>query len=205
MKLLRSADYKRMPWKNGGGETVEIIVSPEHAGFDTFDWRISMAHVATSGPFSSFPQIDRNLTVIAGEGIVLAFDGGDTIRLDQRSAPLDFPGDVAVEGILIDGPIEDLNVMTRRGKMCQRVFRHALTSTPANLSWHGDVCVLVNLGEHASVAASGASHTLGLKDALILDAEDAREFTASSTTGADLMLIEIALSEFSSPATDSML
>ena len=24
MKLLRAKDYKRMPWKNGGGETVEI-------------------------------------------------------------------------------------------------------------------------------------------------------------------------------------
>jgi environmental stress-induced protein Ves len=192
MKVLRSADYKRMPWKNGGGETVEIIVSPEHAGFDTFDWRISMAHVAMSGPFSSFPQIDRNLTVIAGKGIALAFDRGDTIQLDQYSAPLDFPGDVAVEGILTDGPIEDLNVMTRRGKMRQRVLRHGVTSTPANLSWQGDVGVLVNLGQQASVTIDGASHTLGLKDALILGADDAREFTASSTTGADVMVIEIS-------------
>lgn len=181
-----------MPWKNGGGETVEIIVSPEDAGFDTFDWRISMAHVATSGPFSSFPQIDRNLTVIAGEGMSLAFDGGETVRLDQHSAPLDFPGDVAVDGILIDGPIEDLNVMTRRGTVRQRVARHGLSSTPKSLSWQGDVCVLVNLGEQAAIAIHGASQTLGLKDTLILDANDARDFTASSSTGAKLMLIEIS-------------
>ena len=50
MKILRSNDYRRMPWKNGGGETVEIAVSPERAPLSDFDWRISMA-TATSPPF----------------------------------------------------------------------------------------------------------------------------------------------------------
>ena len=39
MRILRGADYKRMPWKNGGGETVEIAVSPEGAALSDFDWR----------------------------------------------------------------------------------------------------------------------------------------------------------------------
>ena len=26
--ILRAKDYRRMPWKNGGGETVEIAVFP---------------------------------------------------------------------------------------------------------------------------------------------------------------------------------
>ncbi|MDP1908248.1 MAG: HutD family protein, partial [Hyphomicrobium sp.] len=43
MRILRAKDYRRMPWKNGGGETTEIAISPEGAALDSFDWRVSMA------------------------------------------------------------------------------------------------------------------------------------------------------------------
>lgn len=49
MKVLRSAAYQRMPWKNGGGETTEIIISPQGAALSDFDWRISMALVNADG------------------------------------------------------------------------------------------------------------------------------------------------------------
>lgn len=55
MKSLHARDYKRMPWKNGGGETVEIAIFPADASVETFEWRISMATVANDGPFSIFP------------------------------------------------------------------------------------------------------------------------------------------------------
>ncbi len=66
MRMIRSSDYRRMPWKNGGGETVEIAIAPAGASLDAFDWRISMACVASSGPFSRLPGIDRTLAVLAG-------------------------------------------------------------------------------------------------------------------------------------------
>ncbi|RWP07744.1 HutD family protein, partial [Mesorhizobium sp.] len=28
MRILRAAEYRSMPWKNGGGVTTEIAVSP---------------------------------------------------------------------------------------------------------------------------------------------------------------------------------
>ena len=62
--ILTASSYRRMPWKNGGGETVEIAVSPEGAALSEFDWRISMATVATDGPFSIFPGIDRTLSIL---------------------------------------------------------------------------------------------------------------------------------------------
>jgi uncharacterized protein len=34
-RLIRAAAYRRMPWKNGGGETVEIAIAPEGATVDT--------------------------------------------------------------------------------------------------------------------------------------------------------------------------
>ncbi|MDE1991267.1 MAG: HutD family protein, partial [Rhizobiaceae bacterium] len=123
MKLLRASDHKRMPWKNGGGETVEIAVSPNGAGLADFDWRVSMATVATDGPFSVFPGIDRTLSILDGEGMTLFIEGREPVRLTQASDPLPFAADAPTSATLIDGTITDLNVMTRRGRFTHSVRR----------------------------------------------------------------------------------
>jgi len=46
-------DLPAMTWKNGGGVTREIICQPLGAGMDDFDWRVSIAHIASDGPFSA--------------------------------------------------------------------------------------------------------------------------------------------------------
>lgn len=120
--ILRAATLRPVPWKNGGGVTTEYAVHPVGAGFDDFDWRISRANVASDGPFSRFPGIDRTLTVLSGAGIVLYF-ADRAVRLTPRDPPFTFPGDVAVTGTLIDGPIDDLNIMTRRGRWQHRIER----------------------------------------------------------------------------------
>ncbi|PDT04739.1 HutD-family protein [Rhizobium chutanense] len=122
MRILRAADHKRMPWKNGGGETVEIAVSPEDAGLAGFDWRVSMATVATDGPFSIFPGIDRTLAILDGNGMVLDIEGSAPALLTTASDPLAFPADIPVAARLQDGAITDLNVMTRRNGLA-----HALS------------------------------------------------------------------------------
>lgn len=123
MRIIRAADCLVMPWKNGGGTTTEIAVAPEGASLSDFDWRISMAHVGQDGPFSSFPGIDRTLSVLTGAGITLAFGDGERVALDRSSAPYPFAADRAVDGLLVDGPIDDLNVMSRRGRWRHRVER----------------------------------------------------------------------------------
>jgi environmental stress-induced protein Ves len=121
--ILKASTYRRMPWKNGAGETVEIAISPAGAALSEFDWRVSMATVATDGPFSIFPEIDRTLSILDGNGMSLAIDGSKPILLMQDNAPLAFPADVAVSATLADGPITDLNVMTRRTGLRHHVER----------------------------------------------------------------------------------
>ena len=41
------------PWQPGGGRAAEVWVFPPGAGVANFDWRISTAVVARSGPFSA--------------------------------------------------------------------------------------------------------------------------------------------------------
>ncbi|WMT75965.1 HutD family protein [Bradyrhizobium sp. Ash2021] len=179
-----------MPWKNGGGETIEMMVSPAEASFETFDWRISMAHVAVPGPFSLFPNIDRTLSVIEGAGITLALADEDSVSLNWRSEPFRFAGDVAVESLLTAGPIDDLNVMTRRGRCDHRVSRHPV-ATPTKIGWQGHIGIVVAIDGSVDVRTEQDRFTLGPKDAMIFSAGDAQEFTASSPSDADLFLIEI--------------
>lgn len=128
MKILRAADHRRMAWKNGGGETTEIAVFPEGAGLDDFAWRVSMARVDVDGPFSKFPGIDRTLAILEGEGVTLKIERRIPIGLTPDSWPLSFPADVPTEAQLFSGPILDLNVMSRRGKVRHEVVRYDITA-----------------------------------------------------------------------------
>jgi environmental stress-induced protein Ves len=150
LRILRATRYLSMPWKNGGGVTTEIAVSPAGAGLDDFDWRVSMARVESGGPFSMFAGIDRTLAVLEGEGIVLSFAGASPAEITRASTPHSFPADVPTQAALIAGPITDLNVMTRRGRMIHAVERiaisapieiHAATGTTLILSLDGDLSV----------------------------------------------------------------
>lgn len=121
MQLLRAADHKRMAWKNGGGETVEIIVSPPQAGIDSFDWRISMATIMQDGAFSSFAGVDRTLTVLSGDGIELTIADRPAAILSPASWPYAFPADVSCSARLLGGTVTDLNVMTARSRFTHKV------------------------------------------------------------------------------------
>ncbi|HEV2503894.1 MAG TPA: HutD family protein [Mesorhizobium sp.] len=167
MRILRAGDYRSMPWKNGGGTTTEIVVSPAGAGLDGFDWRISMARVETGGPFSVFAGIDRTLSILEGEGMVLSIAGHGTIELTRASEPLAFPADAATEATLPAGPITDLNVMTRRGRVHHTVRRLSL-SEPLDLVTQAAV-TLVFCDEGAIQIGESAALALGARDTLWLD------------------------------------
>jgi environmental stress-induced protein Ves len=190
MRILRAAGYRRMPWKNGGGETIEMVISPAGASFDTFDWRLSMAHVGAPGPFSLFPGIDRTLSVIEGHGLTLKLPERE-VTLHRQTTPFAFPGDVAVDSTLVDGPIDDLNVMTRRSRCHHRVQRHSLTAT-ANLAWSGEVGIVVVIGGTAGITVGSQLVMLGPTDAIVLEADDASVLTATPQGTAELFVVEIA-------------
>lgn len=105
------------PWKNGGGVTREIACLPPGAGLDTFDWRVSIAHIASDGPFSAFPGVDRVITLLEGGGVHLFTpDGAIDHRLAEPLVPFTFPGEAAIQSRLLDGDCQDFNVMARRAR-----------------------------------------------------------------------------------------
>lgn len=126
MQLLKAVDHRRMPWKNGGGVTVEIAVFPEDASVDSFDWRVSTATVANDGAFSVFAGVDRTLSVLEGDGITLSVEGLEDIILKGETPPFFFPADSTTNAKLLGSAITDLNVMTRRGHFSHKVTRHQI-------------------------------------------------------------------------------
>jgi environmental stress-induced protein Ves len=126
MLLLPAAARTRVPWKNGGGFTEEIAVSPAGAGLDDFAWRLSTASVQTSGPFSRFDGVDRILAVVTGGAMRLSVDGDAPVRLDQDSAPFAFAGDKPTSAELAGIGLVDLNLMVRRGQARAEMVRQVL-------------------------------------------------------------------------------
>ena len=167
MHILRAAEYRSMPWKNGGGVTTEIVVSPPAAGLDDFDWRISMARVESSGPFSQFAGIDRTLAVLEGEGISLDIAGRPSVAVTRAAAPLSFPADVPTTAALMAGPITDLNVMTRRGRMIHSVERLVI-SAPLEIQPEADTTLILSLDGETTVAGAEPMR-LGPLDTLLVD------------------------------------
>lgn len=109
IRHLTPAEYTAMPWANGRGTTVEMLRETGPDGGLLL--RLSMASVVENGPFSIFPGIERNLTVISGPGFDLV---GETRITAAPLIPIAFPGDVPIAALGVTGPCDDFNVMTVR-------------------------------------------------------------------------------------------
>jgi environmental stress-induced protein Ves len=123
---LTPRDYRRTSWRNGGGETTELLAEPGPGG--RFLWRLSIADVASSGPFSDFSGYERHILLLSGNGFVLRFPEAPARRLDRRLEPFAFDGGWHAECELIDGPVRDLNLMVARSA---GVGRLRVLRTPA--------------------------------------------------------------------------
>lgn len=110
-RLLAPRDFRRMPWKNGGGRTAEIAAWP--AGEGAFAGRCSIAEIERDGPFSAWPGVDRAFVLLAGAGVVLTQRGAD-VEIVARHETVRFVGDDAASCRLVAGPVRAFNLMVRR-------------------------------------------------------------------------------------------
>ncbi|HYO53137.1 HutD family protein [Archangium sp.] len=114
MRRLGPADYRDMPWKNGGGVTRELLKLPHPSDPARFLARLSIATVGAPGPFSLFPGVDRTLMLLDGAGMVLSIRGAQEVVLDRRWQPFAFPGEAEIHCQLLGGPVRDFNLMVDR-------------------------------------------------------------------------------------------
>jgi uncharacterized protein len=112
LQIVRKSSFKEIPWKNGGGVTHEAIRVP--AAGETFLWRVSVAHIDVSGPFSDFAGYRRNMVLLQGRGLMLKFNGGENCLLQKIGDSVQFDGGVSTHCDLLGGPCVDLNFMVSK-------------------------------------------------------------------------------------------
>jgi uncharacterized protein len=115
--LLGPVDFKSMPWKNGRGTTMEIAAEPAGVKLDdgSLLWRLSSAPLTEDGPFSSFPGLSRFLALTEGKELGLRFPNREvTLRAGDV---YHFKGEEQVSAKLTDGPVKDLGLLYREGRV----------------------------------------------------------------------------------------
>jgi environmental stress-induced protein Ves len=109
--VLRRVDYLSMPWRNGLGTTLEIARQP--AAPAAFRWRLSLASISCSGPFSSYAGYRRMVALIEGAGFQLDIDDERKVPLLARGQSAQFSGNAATVCTLIGGACTDLSLMVQ--------------------------------------------------------------------------------------------
>jgi environmental stress-induced protein Ves len=188
-RVIPANDYRRERWRNGTGWTREIHAAASANGSSAaWDWRLSIAEIERDAPFSIFPDIDRELVLLRGNGLRLRFDDGETQQLDPPYGRLRFAGERAVTGEPIDGRSEDFNLMWRRDAVATQLWHRPLVGPMVVFVDPGSTWVVHLLAGDARFATDAGLPPLAMGDTALLAAGDARARYALEGAGEALLI-----------------
>jgi environmental stress-induced protein Ves len=166
MEIIRFADLKPQPWRNGGGVTRQLASHPKAASAQdgSWDWRVSIADVSKAGDYSPFPGMERVLTVIDGELLLLSVDGAEHPLEKYRA--FRFPGGAAAHASLPTGNIRNLNVITRSGSFKGFTSIIELSRKRAKPLFEGQLGILLQ-GQATASVGPNEPQTLERYDAVV--------------------------------------
>jgi environmental stress-induced protein Ves len=138
IRHLNPREYRRTPWKNGGGTTIDIAEQDDV-------WRFGRTPITAPGPFSDYTGFDRVQVLVAGRGLVLETPDGE---IDVRTPfkPVRFKGETPIVSRLEAGPVEVVNLIGKRSDVSIDIV--VLTAGQS---------VSIGKGTHLAYAAAGAS------------------------------------------------
>jgi len=170
---ITPTDHRVMPWKNGMGTTREIAIDPPGTAMADagFRWRLSIADVGQSGPFSAFPGIDRTIMVINGRGMVLTVAGEAPRRLDRCFEAFEFSGDRPADCQLIDGPVQDFNLMVNRTILASEMEVRSLQEA-CEIPLLGRICLAHAFAGAVEISADSVNMACGAGETAIAESLD---------------------------------
>jgi uncharacterized protein len=177
MEIIRFAELKPEPWRNGGGVTRELASHPKAASAQdgAWDWRVSIADVGSAGDFSTFPGMERVITVIDGELLLLTVDGEEHPL--EKYRPFRFSGEAASASALPTGDIRDLNVIARAGEFKGYTSIIELSKKRAHPVFEGQLAVLLE----GKASVSPGAETAELADTAPADGSDSSDGEAAES------------------------
>ncbi|MTC74741.1 HutD family protein [Providencia sp. wls1919] len=189
IQKLTAQDYKKMPWKNGQGFTLELARS-HGEGLENFDWRVSIADVKSAGSFSFFPNKQRIIGVLEGTGIVLQIDKNSPVSLLQKQFHA-FNGESDVYAELINEAIRDFNLIYNPEKYSARL---QWVSCKAANSWisNGNCVLIFNLQGKLELQVDGQLSVLNDFETLLVEKTGSpTQYIASPEHHGDFCVIEL--------------
>ena len=172
--VIPANEYRRERWRNGLGWTREIHAHAMAGSPDDWAWRLSIAEIEQDAPFSSFPGIDRELVLLAGNGLRLRFDDGEVRELHPPHDKLRFAGERAVTGELLDGPTQDFNLMWRRDLVDAQLWHRPLVGPMVVFAEPGTMWAVHLLAGQARFADESGLPDLAATDTALLQADGTR-------------------------------
>ncbi|HEY2465136.1 MAG TPA: HutD family protein [Steroidobacteraceae bacterium] len=165
IKIIHRSSFTAIPWKNGGGITHEAIRVPPTG--DAFLWRVSVAQIDSSGPFSDFAGYERKMVLLRGRGVDLEFGSGKRSALRRVGDWSEFDGAMSTHCKLLDGPCVDLNLMVCKSlRTAARVER---VSEPLRVAAiHGETTLIFGIQDPLSLDSLEDSARLEPWDLAIL-------------------------------------
>lgn len=189
IQKLTAQDYKKMPWKNGQGFTLELARS-HGEGLENFDWRVSIADVKSAGSFSFFPNKQRIIGVLEGTGIVLQIDKNPPVSLLQKQFHA-FNGESDVYAELINEAIRDFNLIYNPEKYSARLQWVSCESVSSWIS-NGNCVLIFNLQGKLELQVDGQRSVLNDFETLLIEKAGApAQYIASPEHHGDFCVIEL--------------
>ena len=136
--MLDPQEFTPVPWANGAGTTRELAAASDPSG--QLSWRVSVADLLDSAPFSSLPGLDRIFLPLGPVRLTIDGDSVDVGAGEQ----VRFSGEAAV-AVALRRPTRALNVMTARNEWSAEV-----TLRPRTVPAVGRPTLCVDLGDHVA-------------------------------------------------------
>jgi environmental stress-induced protein Ves len=162
---LAPEGYRRIPWKNGGGELVVI----DREGGESWEnmgvaWHFGRTAIIEDGPFSDYSGYERLQVVTKGAGLVLIAPDHE-IDLRRPMHPQRYDGGTPIRTKLENGPVEVVNLIANRARF--DIDLRVGKASAELLCKSGRHVVYAPVGE-AQIAIAGRGYTLTQDHALRL-------------------------------------
>jgi environmental stress-induced protein Ves len=168
LQIVRYGAVPSTPWKNGLGLTRQLAIHPPQATAESFEWRLSIAQLTGTAPFSRFADITRCLAVLEGV-LTLQWAGGTEQRLTAQSPPVQFAGDAAVNGGVEAGPVLDLNLMWQPSRWQAAMTRLTAHAGARQLEQLKGMFMVCSLAEELHLRLAAAEYRLRRYDLLCVE------------------------------------
>jgi environmental stress-induced protein Ves len=179
LTALPPEGFRRTPWKNGGGITIDIADAyrpgATAGGWEGMIWRFGRTAITTPAPFSDLTGFERMQMVVVGSGLVLETPDGE---IDVRTpfSPVRYDGGTPIVSRLENGPVEVVNLIADRD-LCEIDLK--ATQAAASLSLGPGTHILYAAQALVEAMIGSKAIRLDIGHAVRIDARDALTLTVS--------------------------